>query len=225
MNLDRHIVFFIGPTGAGKGTQSLLLEESCGFKHLETSLVIEDTFKERPDDPEIIRAKEIWISGELLPSPLMASWIMGSLKRYLESGNVVMSGSPRRVEEVLIEMPEIEKIVKKENIITFHLPITIEEAIERNIVRRLCVAKRHPIPGYGDYAKLDKCPRDGSDLVKRDLDTPEIIKERYRVYLEETYPVIEYFRDNGYRVIDIESDSIDNMHKKIQSYIKDVCHP
>lgn len=225
MDLNNSVVFFVGPTGAGKGTQAILLEEECGFKHLETSSIIEETFKEKEGEPEVKEAKKLWQAGELIPSTTISKWIANSLHQYIETSNVVLSGSPRTLPEVQFVLPLIEEKVPKENIFVIHLPISREESVKRDLGRRICVAKRHPIPSFGEYKVLTKCPRDGSDLVSRTLDKPEIINHRYDVYLNETFPIIEFMKSNGYKVMDIRGeDSIENVHQEILSHLKNVCH-
>ena len=110
------------------------------------------------------------------------------------------------------------KISAKKRNLEFNL--TKEESIKRNSSRRICKKNRHPIPGFPQYRDLMTCPEDGSPIIRRELDKPEIIKERYRVYKAETEPVLDYLKKNGYDVITIEGEQpIEKVQEDILKYL------
>jgi len=94
----------------------------------------------------------------------------------------------------------LEEVYGKENITVLNIELSEAESVKRNGGRRICQANRHPIPNFPEFTNLTTCPQDGSPLVTRDLDKPEIIRERYQVYWRDTAPVLDYLREHGYQI-------------------------
>ena len=209
--MPKQVVIFIAPPGAGKGTQAEMIAKKFVLEHIETSAMIERKFKTAdPNDATMQEEKQKWISGELTSPKLFAGWFNEEVGELAHSGkSMVASGSLRTVEETEIVLPELERLYGKENIMVFNITLSEEESIRRNSARRICRDNRHPIPS-GDYdpkfKDIDVCPWDGSPIVTRALDKPEIIKERYQVFWHETAPVLDYLKQHGYNVIEINGE-------------------
>lgn len=202
------VIFLIGPPGSGKGTQAELLVKELGLYHFEISKIIEEKFRSaNPEDKEISHQKEHWISGELVHPEIVANWFFEEIDSLKDKVNgFVFSGSARTVKEAGEELGYLEKIYGKENIIAVEIKLSGKESVKRNSARRICEKNRHPIPNFPEYANISVCPEDGSRIITRELDRPEIISDRYQVYLRDTAPVIEYFRKNGYKIVEVDGE-------------------
>ena len=204
------VIIFIAPPGAGKGTQAELIAKKFGLEHIETSKLGEAKINDSElvkNDPEVAEAKKKYDSGELFPPPWTAKLVIEKFRELAAAGfGAVFSGSPRTLYEAKNEMPELEKLYGRENIKIFNITISEKESIKRNSSRRICQLNRHPIPGFPHYQDLTTCPEDGSPIITRTLDKPETIKERYRVYMAETKPVLDYLRLCGYNVTTIKGE-------------------
>lgn len=214
----KQIVAFVAPPGAGKGTQADMLSRKFNFVHLESSKVIEDKFNNGDrNDPELVEAKKQWHSGELVNPQTVIKWMSEHIIKLANEGkSIVLSGSPRTLPEAEAEMPLIEQKFGRDNIKIFSIKISEEESIKRNSNRRVCKGNRHSIPNLPKYEELDKCPWDGSRIIKRALDIPKVIKERLKEYHNRTAPVIEYLKNNNYNIIEIKGhDSIDQVSQDI----------
>lgn len=219
------VIFLIGPPGSGKGTQADLLAKELGFYHFEISKVIEKKFSEADsNNKEITHQKEHWISGELVHQELVAKWFLGKVSELKDQvQGFVFSGSARAVDQAEKELDFLSKIYGKENIAAVEITLSEEESIKRNSTRRICEKNRHPIPNFPQYTDIKVCPEDGSAIITRPLDKPEIIKERYQVYLRDTKPVIDYFRQNGYKVLEINGEQpIEKVFKGIKESLNRV---
>ncbi len=210
--MDKQIVIFIAPPGAGKGTQADLFAEKFGFSHLESSKILESRLagQENPPDPEIREAWRLYKKGELMTPSLVARLIIEEIEKLHHEGkSIIFSGSFRTLEEAEKEIPVAEKLYGRDNIKIFYITLSEEESVKRNSERRICEKNRHPIPRPEYDPKFEgitTCPWDGSPIITRALDKPEIIRERYRVYKAETEPVLDYFREKGYKVIEINGE-------------------
>lgn len=218
-------IILIGPPGSGKGTQAEKIVEKFKLTHIETSKIIEARFKNvDPEDPEINYEKQRWLRGELTTPSLFAGWFNEETKKLVQEGKgMVTSGSIRTITETEIVLPELERLFGKDNIKFFYIALSEEESVKRNSLRRICQANRHPIPS-GDYdpqfKNIELCPWDGSPILTRALDKPEVIKKRYQVFLNETYPVLDYLKEHGYKVIEINGEqSIEKVAKDIEQHL------
>ena len=212
------VVMLIGPPGSGKGTQAEFLAEKFGLVHLESSQVIEDKFKNAAvGDKVIAHEKEAWVAGELTNPELVRAWMLEKIKELHSKGlGIVLSGSPRTMFEAEGEMPVFEELYGKENVKPIHLNLSKEESVKRNSGRRICQANRHTIPDFPIFKNITTCPKDGSPLLKRELDTPETIGIRYEVYLRRTQPILSFLQESEYSVIEIEGEQdIDKVFKDI----------
>ncbi len=211
-------IMLVGPIGAGKGTQAELLAEDFGLVHLETSKIIEEKFaKADPNDPDMKEEYEIFKSGKLNTPAKVRQWVIDGIRDIADQGKgIVFSSSPRTIFEVEGELPVLEEQYGSKNVFAVEIDVSEEVSIKRNSNRRICKANRHPIPNFPQFKDLKTCPRDGSELITRVLDKPDIIKVRYATYLKETFPIIGYLKDHGHTVLQVNGDqSIEAVHEDV----------
>lgn len=209
LSKNRLVIILIGPPGSGKGTQAELLAKKFNLVHFETSKVLEKKLKKiDPKDKELVKAKKLYDAGKLVTPKLVAKIVIKEIEDVYKKGKGInFSGSPRTLFEAKKEMPLLEKLYGKENIKIFYLKISQKESVKRNSVRKICKKNRHPIPfTLPEYKNIKKCPWDGSEIITRSLDKPEIIKKRYKVFLKDTKPVISYLKEKGYKVYNIKGE-------------------
>ncbi|MDP3792787.1 MAG: nucleoside monophosphate kinase [bacterium] len=220
MNEQKRVIILIGPPGAGKGTQAEMLAEKFGLFHLETSKLGEEKINNQElvkKDPEVAEAKRLYDKGELFPPPWTVKITVEKIKELAKEGQgIVFSGSPRTLHEAENEIPILEEMYGRDNVKAIHLNLSKEESVKRNSGRRVCKANRHSIPDFPMFKGITTCPKDGSELVTRSLDTPETISIRYEVYLRQTQPILSFMEENGYKIIEIEGEQpIENVFQDI----------
>lgn len=228
MEKKPQIVIFVGPPGAGKGTQADLLAEDFGFYHFETSKIIEEKFTTGDaNDPVIKDAKEAFATGKLVEPKYVAAWVLEKIRTLAsQKMSIVFSGSFRTEFEATEEIPVMEEIYGKENIHVFLINVSEDESVKRNSARRICKANRHPIPNFPEFAGITACPKDGSEIQTRTLDTPDVIRVRYKTYLDQTEPVLDIFKKAGYEFITIDGEQgIREVHNDIVVGVHKTAHP
>lgn len=202
---ERLVVIIMGPPGAGKGTQAILLSEKFNLYYFETSKILEEEFSKEDEKKEIKiegetfkieQEKKFWKEGKLCSPPFVTYLVKKKIEKlYKEGKNLILSGSPRTLYEAERIMPLLISLYGKENIKILHLEISEKETLSRNSKRRICELFRHPIVYLKENKNLKYCPLDGSKLLKRKcLDDPKSIKVRIEEYKKRTLPVIDYFK-------------------------------
>ena len=213
MEKQEAIIIF-GPPGAGKNAQANLLSEKLNLQHIETSRILENEMQ-KEHESEFLEIdnkkyyfsaeKELWSSGKLCSSPFVFFLVKKEVQRAVSAGkSLVFSGSPRTIEEAKNLTSFLSTHFRQEDIKTFFLTISVKDSIWRNSHRRVCELMNHSLLWSEETKDLKFCPLDGSLLLNRKIDDPKIIEERFKVFEENTLPVIHWLEKNGFRVIRID---------------------
>jgi len=179
------IVVFLGPPGAGKGTQAQRLVEEKAFKHLSTGDMLREAVKK--GTPLGLKAKEYMERGELVPDDLIVELIKENLP---EEGNVILDGFPRTVAQAEALDKMLSHLGKKiDAVILFEVPDEV-------VIERLSGRRIDPKTGKVYHIKYNP-PPEGVEVIQRNDDKPEVIKKRLEVYHKQTAPLIEYYSKKG----------------------------
>jgi adenylate kinase len=210
------ILVFLGPPGAGKGTQAKLLFQRMGFLHLSTGDLLREAVKNQT--PLGKKAKEYMDRGELVPDELIVQLIEETMPK---DGNVILDGFPRTVNQALAleEMLKVkgEKISK---VLFFDVPD--EVIIDRLSGRRVCSKCGAVYHVKYNPPKIEGvCDLCGGSLVQRDDDREEVVKKRLEVYRIQTQPLIEFYQDRGiiYR-LDAEK-GVEELFEEVKGLVRD----
>jgi adenylate kinase len=210
-------VIFLGPPGAGKGTQAKALAQAWGVPQIATGEMLRDAVK--AGTPLGREAARIMESGALVPDDVMVGLIAERLRQPDAAGGFILDGFPRTIEQAKALDKQLSKLGRR---VTAALLIDVpqEEVIRRLSGRRMCVKAGHNYHVEFDPPKHEGvCDQDGSRLVQRDDDKPEVIENRLRVYHEKTKPLVDYYDGLGLmRRIDGTRDPAD-VHGHIRAVI------
>jgi adenylate kinase len=210
------ILVFLGPPGAGKGTQAKLLSQRMGFLHLSTGDLLREAVKNQT--PLGKKAKEYMDRGELVPDELIVQLIEETMPK---DGNVILDGFPRTVNQALAleEMLRVkgEKISK---VLFFDVPD--EVIIDRLSGRRVCSkcgAVYHV--KYNPPKVEGVCDLCSGTLVQRDDDKEEVVRKRLEVYRKQTQPLIEFYQDRGiiYRLD--AGKGVEELFEEVKGLVRD----
>ena len=220
---DKKIILVMGTLGSGKGTQAEKLAEVFGLYHFDTGPFLKELFES--NNPDIAKEKAEYESGKWVSPEFVARKILEKVSKILPNYNgLVFSGSPRTLYEIEQELPVFEDLVGKDNIKVFYLNLSETESLKRSTGRLICEKNKHPIPNLPEFQEIRKggiCPEDGSRLVKKDLDDPEILKSRLNEHNSRTLPVLDYLRQQSYKVIEINGEQpIEKVFEDIMKYFK-----
>ena len=183
-------LMLLGPPGAGKGTIAKKLIDKYGVPQLSTGDLLRAAVKEGTTLG--LEAKKFMDAGELVPDKIVIGLIKERLaQRYCAKG-FILDGFPRTLPQAqaLAEITSLQAVI--------NLDVSDEEVVARLSGRRTC-----PQCGAIYHVKNippktpGKCDKDGADLIQRDDDKEEAIRNRLTVYRRQTVPLIDHYRAAG----------------------------
>jgi adenylate kinase len=210
-------LILFGPPGAGKGTQAERLRKDFELPYIATGDMLRANVKEQTDLGK--KAKEYMDAGDLVPDDLIVAMARDRLSQDDAQDGFILDGFPRTIDQAKVLDEQLSDLGRR---VTAALLIDVpdEEVIRRLSGRRMCVKAGHNYHVEFDPPKHDGvCDQDGSRLVQREDDKPEVVGNRLRVYHEHTKPLIDYYDERGLmRRIDGTRDPAD-VHGHIRAVI------
>jgi adenylate kinase len=188
-------LILFGPPGAGKGTQAERLRSDFQLPFISTGEMLRANVKEGTELGR--RAQEYMDAGELVPDELIVAMVADRLQQDDAQDGFILDGFPRTIEQADALDKQLADLGRR---VTAALLIDVpdDEVIRRLAGRRVCVKTGHNYHVELDPPKHDGvCDQDGSRLIQRDDDQPDVIRNRLRVYHEKTAPLIDYYDEQG----------------------------
>ena len=194
MALKRALIF-LGPPGAGKGTQAKRMAKQLGVPHLSTGDMLRDAVSRRTTQGRL--AAPIMERGDLVPDDIVLGMVEERLSRDDCDEGFIFDGFPRTTRQA----EELDKILQRRGLgkpLVIQFQVSPETLIRRVAGRWTCSV------GGETYNILERppktpgiCDNDGGKLIQRSDDQPEIVKERFAAYERQTEPLASYYRTHG----------------------------
>ena len=190
-------LIFLGPPGAGKGTQAAGVSAHLRIPHISSG----DMFRAAiaNETPTGLEAKRYIDLGQLVPDSVVIDMVRERLSESDCAGGYLLDGFPRTVEQA----EALDRICAPDAVVDIDVPD--ERLLARLTGRRVC----RKCSGTFHITKLadqNVCPVCGGEVYQRDDDKPATISNRLKVYHEQTAPLIGYYSEQGkLRRIDVAS--------------------
>jgi adenylate kinase len=194
-------IVLLGPPGVGKGTQAEILSERMGLAHISSGELFRENLKNQTELGKL--AQTFMGRGELVPDDVTIAMIRDRLSRPDCKTGALLDGFPRtpaQADALEVMLDEFKGRVDAAPFI-----MGAEDVLVDRLSRRwTCRASGHIYNEISNPSKeIGKCDLDGSELYQRDDDKAETVKHRIQVYLNQTSPLINYYRDRG-KLIEID---------------------
>lgn len=204
-------IILLGPPGSGKGTQGDLVGKKYGFPKISTGDLLRQAVKE--GTPLGKKAEVSMSQGGLVSDDIVIEMVRDRVLSSDCQKGYILDGFPRNIPQAhrLEEIdPERQEIVLD---VCLSEPTLIDRLSSRRICSRCGAVFNLVIHNTKKRGICDEC---GAELIQRQDDRPEVIKERLRVYHENTEALVEYYKKKYvYHCINSEA--------KIEDVFKSIC--
>jgi adenylate kinase len=185
------ILVFLGPPGAGKGTQAKILEDRFGYRQISTGDILRRHRAEK--SPLGLEAQSYMDAGKLVPDDLIIRMMEGELAN---AENVIVDGFPRTVPQA----EAFDALLKRKGLTAIAVIFDVDYAV---LTERITGRWSNPRTGRVYHEKFNP-PKvagiddeDGGPLVQRPDDAADVVTKRLAVYDAETAPLIAHYEQAG----------------------------
>ena len=186
---------FLGPPGAGKGTQAKVVAARLGIPQISSGDIFRENLKNKTELG--IMANEYIKVGELVPDDVTVAMVRERISRADCARGAILDGFPRTpaqakvLDELMLASGNTIKMVP-------YIKVPNDELIERLSGRLTCRAQGHVFhKQHNPPREPSVCDFDGSELYQREDDKPETVAHRIQVYEGQTRPLAAYYRERG----------------------------
>jgi adenylate kinase len=182
-------VIMLGPPGAGKGTQAARLAREHRVLKISTGDILRDAVTQGSHLGKV--ARQVMDEGHLVPDDVMVGVVRERLAQPDARHGFILDGFPRTVPQATA----LDEMMRDRGLLTvLHMVVPFEELVKRLHIRRICNAcGANADPAMPDGARCAKC---GGEFVQRTDDSEEIVRERLRVFQDETSPLVQYYQSS-----------------------------
>ncbi len=208
---------FLGPPGAGKGTQAVMLAERLNYLHLSTGDILRENVKQGTEIGK--KAKSYMDKGELVPDDIVIEMMLDKIKTDAKDRDFILDGFPRTIYQAGKIDAALEKL-KLDIDFVIYFKTSLKVVLFRLTGRRLCRecgANYHIV--NMPPKKEGVCDKCHSELYRRKDDVEETIKKRLEVFEGQTKELIDYYKGKGV-LEEISGDlDADEVYEKLSGII------
>ncbi len=187
------VVILLGAPGAGKGTQAARLAAARSLPHVSTG----DLFRSHlaRNTPVGLAAKSYMSAGKLVPDEVVLDMLGERVAAADCERGYLLDGFPRTLAQARALDARLDP---QDELVVLCLEVSDETIVERAAGRRLCRKCGHiQHATYSPPQQPGRCDVCGGELYQREDDAPAVVRERLRVYHQETEPLVRFYRERG----------------------------
>ena len=208
-------IILIAPPGAGKGTAAKQLVDELNMVHISVGDLLREEVKSGSELGKSLSIK--MQTGKLVEDELIFEIMRKRFSEPDTKNGIILDGFPRNINQA-IELDKMDTTIDA----VIYLDVDRQVLEDRIVGRIVC-----PDCGMGYNTNSTEmmpkventCDKCGATLIKRKDDTKEIFDSRYDTYMEETYPVLEYYKNKGI-LYNIDSTNKDHTFNEILKIIE-----
>jgi adenylate kinase len=197
MRKRSQMIIFLGPPGAGKGTQAARLSAALGIPAISTGEMLRHAAQSRTELGKIVES--VMASGQLVSDDLINQVVAGRLRHSDCHWGCILDGYPRTVSQARFLDALLNRLDLPEPIV-FNFELQVEKVVHRLTRRRQC-PKCGGIFSINRNAESIRCQNDGTLLIQRADDKPLAIRQRLELYRNTSAGLIDFYRSRNYHEI------------------------
>ena len=198
-------IILLASPGAGKGVASDYIENKYGYKHISSGSLLRSEALVNDEIKSLID-KGSFVSDET---------VMDILKKNIDNENIIVDGMPRNLNQAkLFDSLLKEKNIDLEKVIFIDID---EEIAAKRVISRLTCSKCKRVYNK-DLIDSKVCMICGGNLITREDDTEEVFKKRYNTYLNETKPLVDYYKDKLVRIYN--NDTLESLYNNLDKEMR-----
>ncbi len=213
-------LIFLGPPGAGKGTQAKIIAGRFHIPHISTGDILREAVASGSELGK--KVKNIMESGELVPDELMIDIVKERIEKEDCKDGFIFDGFPRTIVQAnALDMMLREMDKEIEGAIYFN--VAEDEVVKRISARRVCSKCGAVYNLVYSPPRIDGiCDKCGGTLYQRDDDKEETVRKRYSVYMEKTVQLLDYYKKQG-KLFEVDaSKDIEDVKDKIMEIMEKI---
>ena len=211
-------IVLLGAPGAGKGTQAKFLSEEFGLPHISSGDLFRKHLRENTELGKT--ARDYMNRGELVPDDVTISMVKERIADADCRNGAILDGFPRTPPQA----EALNGLLEEQNgkvVVVPYIQVPEDVLVERLSGRRMCREHGHVFHVKYNPPKVpDRCDYDGSELYQREDDKPEVVRNRIKVYLEKTAPLIDYYKKKGVLVKIDGNKPINDIKEELIAVVK-----
>ncbi len=194
-------IVMLGPPGVGKGTQAKILAEKTGLVHVSSGDLFRENIKKQTELGQL--AQSFMNKGELVPDDVTIAMVRERLSRQDCQAGAILDGFPRTPAQADALKQMLVEFGGDVDYVPF-ISADDEVLVARLSGRWTCRANGHVFhTAFNPPQQPGICDLDGSELYQRDDDKAETVARRIQVYMQQTAPLIKYYREAG-KLVEID---------------------
>lgn len=206
-------IVLLGPPGAGKGTQAQVISKEMHLAHISSGDLFRENLKNQTELGKL--AQGYMNRGELVPDDVTIAMVKDRLARPDCAEGALLDGFPRTPAQADALSAMLASMGQKVSSVPY-ISVPAQELIERLGGRWTCTVCGHVYhEKYNPPKTPGVCDIDGGKLIQRDDDKAETVANRIRVYMEQTAPLIDYYRQKGLLIEVDGTKSIEDVSQEI----------
>jgi adenylate kinase len=181
----------LGPPGSGKGTQGERLQEDLRLPYYATGDILRAAVRDKTEVG--LSAKEYMDRGDLVPDDVIVGVIAERIDSTEALDGFILDGFPRTTPQAEALDAKLKQLGRAVNAVLL-IDVGDDELVRRLGGRRTCAENGHVF--HVDFNPPEQdgvCDLDGSELIVRDDDKPDVIRKRLETYHEKTEPLVDYY--------------------------------
>ena len=198
-------IILLASPGAGKGTLSDYIENKYGYKHISTGSLLRNEALVNEEIKSLIDKGE-FVSDET---------VIDVLKRNINNENIILDGMPRNLNQAKI----LDSFLKENNIdLEKVIFIDIDKKIAASRVENRLTCEKCKRVYNKEITNSKVCMICGGNLISREDDTKEVFEKRYDTYLNETKPLVDYYKDKLVRIYN--NDTLESLYNNLDKEMR-----